>query len=522
MSNRKKPPESALAAGLAIAAWALLSAPAAAQDGPRSPIVETIKAVKDRIGGPAAPSAQPQAGLRGERPQAILKLHGSSVLGHSFAPRLAQLFLEQRGHRGVETVQTGKESVEVVGLGGPGGKREAIEINAPGSSAAFAESLAFKHVGLEKRFADIGLSSRPVKPEEADKLRAAGLGEMTSPQAEHVVGLDGVAIFVHPSNPVAGLGLDELRRIYLHEVSDWKDVHGVDANGKPVSGKAGAITVYCAHCRPGDGTYDFVKEKVLGGVDLDPAAPYIKLLDTHPGTQQALAGDPGGIGYGSIVFQSAGSKALRLSRGGAFIDADAFHIKTGDYPLTRNLYLYTREKKSPLELQFVKLAYSPAGQQLLEQSGLVSTMPTKQTASQAGTQKQRLLSDPKIPPAYKELIGKADRDDTPYNLRFESGTGQLDNKSLIDLGRLVQALQGKNATVVLAGFSDSRGDPAVNLRLSVERAQFVAEVLKTQGISRIETAGFGEEPALLLNPQENSYEALKDNRRVEVWLRRAP
>jgi len=526
MSSRKKPPELtavALAAGLLFGAG-LLVAPgmAVAQEQPRSSIVETIKAVKDKIGGAAAPTAQPSAEARADQPQVILRLHGASTLGYSFIPKLAQTLLEQRGQRGVETVKTGKETVEIVGQGASAGKREAVEINSSGTSAAFAESLAFKHVGLEKKFADIGMAARPIKPEEAAKLKAAGAGEMTSPQAEHIVGLDGVALFTHPSNPVAGLSLDELRRIYLHEVSDWKDVHGVDANGKPVQGKAGPITVYCAHCRLGDGTYDFVKEKVLGGVDLDLAAPYIKLIDTYPDTQQALAGDSNGIGYASISFQSAYSKPLRISRGGEFIEPNAFNIKTGDYPLTRNVYLYTREKKSPLELQFIRLAYSPVGQQLLEQSGLVSAAATnKQVGSQASTQKQRLLDDPKIPVAYKELIRKADRDDTPYNLRFESGTGQLDNKSLIDLGRLVQTLQGKNATVVLVGFSDSRGDPAVNLKLSIERAQFVAEVLKTQGITRVETAGFGEEPALLVNPKEDSYEALKDNRRVEVWLKRA-
>jgi len=524
MSNRNTAP------ALAAAAWVVgcllgalpSAATAAAQENPHSPIVETIKAIKGKIGGPAVLAAPPSAAARKDPPNVILRLHGSSTLGNRFAPKLAQLLLEQRGHRSVETVQTGSETLDVVGQGAADGKREAVEINRSGSGSAFAESVAFKHVGLEKKFADIGLSSRAIKPEEAAKLRAAGLGEPTSPQAEHVVGLDGVALFVHPSNPVAGLSLDELRRIYLHEVADWSEVHGVDKNGKPVQGKAGPITVYCDHCRPGDGTYDFVKQKVLGNVDLDLAIPYIKTIETHEGTQQALAGDPNGIGYGSIVFQSAGSRPLRLSRGGAFVEADAFHIKTGDYPLTRNLYLYTREKKSPLELQFVKLAYSPAGQRLLEESGFVSTMPTKDTGSQANAHKQRLLNDPKIPSAYKELISKADRDDTLYNLRFESGTGQLDNKSLIDLGRLVQVLQGKNATVVLVGFSDSRGDSAVNLKLSVERAQFVAEVLKTQGISRIETAGFGEEPALLLNPQESSYEALKDNRRVEVWLKRTP
>jgi phosphate transport system substrate-binding protein len=161
---------------------------------------------------------------------------------------------------------------------------------------------------------------------------------------------------------------------------------------------------------------------------------------------------------------------------------------------------------------------------MLVQSHLVSpTAAGEQTASQVNTDKQQLLNNPKVPEPYKTLIRDSDRSETPYNLRFEGGSGQLDNKSLIDLGRLVQTLKesrNQNVTVVLIGFSDSRGEADTNLKLSIARAQYVADVLKTQGITQVDIAGFGEEPTLLLNPVENSPEALKDNRRVEVWLKR--
>jgi phosphate transport system substrate-binding protein len=521
-------------AGIALAAGFLLGAgwfgapeAIAAPEERRSPIVETIKAVKGKIGGTTAPAepAPPPTGA-GDPPKVILRLHGAPALGNSFIPKFATHLLEQRGHREVEAVKVGNEGVDYIGQGASNGKREAIEIRTFGVATGFSESQAFKHVGLEKKYADIAIASRRINPEEAARLKAAGVGDMYSPLSEHVVALDGLTVYVHPSNPIAGLTLDEVRRIYLHEVADWSEVQGVDADGNPVRGKPGPITLYCGHCRVSSGAYDTIKRMVFNNIDIEFSASYLKILETFEDIQKSIAADPNGIGYSSTIFQSSLSKPLRLSRGGAFFAPDALHIKTGEYPLTHNLYLYTPAKKSPLVAQFVALALSPTGQRMVAQSGLVSPSASgEQTVRQAGAAKQEILNDPKIPVAYKDLIRDADRDETLYNLRFEAGSGQLDNKSLIDLGHLVQTLQeprNKNATVVLVGFSDSRGDPDVNLKLSVARARFVAEVLKTQGITRVETTGFGEEPALLLNPVESSPEALKDNRRVEVWLKRAP
>lgn len=512
----------------------ILTAPSAIAAPESSPLVETIKAVRDTLNGDKTQAKLTKslpaetAAPRNSEPKIILKLHGSSTLGIDYIPKLAQYLLEQRGHRVVEKIRISDEVFRMVGQGTPSGEREAIEIISYGSASAFAESQAFKQVGLEKKFADIGMSSRRVNSEEAAKLKKAGYGDITSSLSEHVVALDGVAIYVNSSNPIVGLTLDEVRRIYLHEVSDWSEVNGVDADGKPIHGKAGAIRPYCAHCRQGDGTYDFLKQSVFNNTDLDIASPYIKLTETFSVIQDDLAADPNSIGFSSIAFWakwSNSSRPLRLSRGsGAYIEPSELPIKTGEYPLTRNLYLYTPEKKSPLVGQFISLALSSKGQTMLVQSHLVSpTAAGEQTASQASADKQQLLSNPKVPEPYKALIRDSDRTETPYNLRFEAGSGQLDNKSLIDLGRLVQTLKeshNQNVTVVLMGFSDSRGEADTNLKLSTARAQYVADVLKTQGITQVDIAGFGEEPTLLLNPVESSPVALKDNRRVEVWLKR--
>ena len=65
---------------------------------------------------------------------------------------------------------------------------------------------------------DIGLSSRALKDEE----KAAGLKET-------VLAYDGIAIIVHPDNPVSDLSIEQIAKLYTGEITNWKDVGGSDA-----------------------------------------------------------------------------------------------------------------------------------------------------------------------------------------------------------------------------------------------------------------------------------------------------
>ena len=64
---------------------------------------------------------------------------------------------------------------------------------------------------------DIGLSSRNLKEEE----KAQGL-------TETVLALDGIAIIVNPENPVNDLDIETIGKIYMGEITNWKDIGGND------------------------------------------------------------------------------------------------------------------------------------------------------------------------------------------------------------------------------------------------------------------------------------------------------
>ena len=78
---------------------------------------------------------------------------------------------------------------------------------------------------------DIGLSSRELKAEEKE----AGLSGT-------VLAYDGIAIIVHPENPVADLSVETIAKIYTGEITNWSVVGGNDAEIVLIGREAGSGT----------------------------------------------------------------------------------------------------------------------------------------------------------------------------------------------------------------------------------------------------------------------------------------
>src|SRR6185295_10819942 len=102
---------------------------------------------------------------------------------------------------------------------------------------------------------DICQSSRPIKPEEKDKLKTNKNVETV----ETPVALDALAIYVNKDNPIMALTLEQAGKIFMGETTDWKDV----------GGKPGKIVLYGRE--NSSGTYVYFKEHVLGNKDFPPA-----------------------------------------------------------------------------------------------------------------------------------------------------------------------------------------------------------------------------------------------------------
>ena len=104
-------------------------------------------------------------------------------------------------------------------------------------------------------------------------------------------------------------------------------------------------------------------------------------------------------------------------------------------------------------------------------------------------------------------------------LHFSSGSTEMDERALADFRRLVELLQNstyQGRSLLLFGFADNYGGTRLNLRISAERAQAVAEQFQKRGIAPALVKGYGKALPIASNDTQDGRER---NRRVEVWLR---
>jgi len=420
----------------------------------------------------------------------ILRLHGSNTIGERLGPALAEKFLLAERATDVRIVPGAKPEEQTVEGILPGEKgRKVIEIQAFGSKTAFEDLGAGK--------CDIRMASRPIKPEEKEKLKL--LGDLTARASEHVLGLDGLAVVVNSANPVDALTIEQIGRIFSGEITSWSEVGGT----------AGPIQVYARDDK--SGTYDTFKSLVLKDQSLVGSA---RRYENSEKLSDDVAADASGVGFIGMPFIRS-AKALKVSAKGALpIRPNPLSVKTEDYPLSRRLFLYKpAASENAWASKFVTFALSDKGQEIVSSIGFMD---------------QKLHPEPddhgltplpgNLPPEYARLIQGTER--IPFDFRFKTGSSELDNKAFRDLGRLAQLMSTadyQNRQILLLGFADSKGKPDANLRLSRERAESVERELKGESVRAAVVKGFGQELPVGDNDTE---EGRQKNRRVEVWLRK--
>ncbi|BBP71711.1 membrane protein [Pseudomonas sp. Seg1] len=413
-----------------------------------------------------------------------LRIQGSNTIGAELGPALVEGLLQEQGllkvHR--ETPDTANE-LRVVGQTADG-KRVVVDVTAHGSSTGFT--------ALKNASADVAASSREIKDSELLGLQA--LGDLKSPSAEQVIAIDGLAIILHPDNPLQQLDTEQLARIFSGEVKTWEDL----------GARGGPIHLYARDDQ--SGTYDTFKELVLSrrGKSLSTSA---KRFESSEQLSDAVGTDPQGIGFIGLPYVRQ-AKAVAIADGASqsMLPLNSL-IATEDYPLSRRLFFYLPpDSKNPWAKALVAFAQSPQGQAIVAANGFIS-----QTV-QAMTVAPNAL----MPEGYQSLSRHAQR--LTVNFRFEEGSATLDNKARQDLARVLDYIKRHDKTeraVTLVGFGDIKDDPARADLLSKLRAMAVRRELVKNGVVLREVRGFG---ALMPVAANNADEGRIKNRRVEVWV----
>ncbi|MBX8606518.1 phosphate ABC transporter substrate-binding/OmpA family protein [Pseudomonas cichorii] len=413
-----------------------------------------------------------------------LRIQGSNTINAQLGPALVEGLMRQQGLQALQRLPgTQPNETRVTGAAATG-QVVVVEIAAHGSGTGFS--------ALKTGSADIAASSRPIKDQEAQELKA--LGDLKSPESEQVIAIDGVAVILHPGNPLRQLSTLELARIFSGEVRDWQEVGGT----------AGAIHLYARDEQ--SGTYETFKELVLtrNGKNLSRQA---KRFESSQQLSDEVSNDRNGIGFIGLPYvRHAKAVAVADGESKAMLPTVSL-IATEDYPLSRRLYLYVPPKTNHDWAQaLVHFAQSAEGQAIVARSGFVA-----QTV-----QAMKVQATAQMPEDYQALTRKAER--LSVNFRFAQGSARLDNKAQLDLRRVTDYLkthQKLNQQVTLVGFGDAKSDSARATLLSRLRAMAVRRELQKSGVTFHEILGFGDEMPVAGNDADDG--RIK-NRRVEVWV----
>jgi phosphate transport system substrate-binding protein len=244
-----------------------------------------------------------------------LVIKGSDTLGAKLVPQLAEQFKIQNPDA-------------------------TFDIAAEGSTTGFA--------ALIDGTAQVGMSSRPAKPEENTAATAKGVT-----LKETIVAYDGVAVIVNAANPIKALTKRQVEQIFTGEVSDWS----------AVGGSGGKISIYTRNTS--SGTYSEFKELAMKKRD------YASSAQKMAGNEQIAAEvgkNPNGVGYVGLAYAKAqGIKVVSID--GALPSVESVQQKS--YPYARPTFFYTNGEPAGLVKQFVDFTLGADGQKIVSSAGFV-------------------------------------------------------------------------------------------------------------------------------------------------------
>ncbi|MBX9924742.1 MAG: substrate-binding domain-containing protein [Hyphomicrobiaceae bacterium] len=440
-------------------------------------------------------------------PIGSVAIAGSNTIGGQLMPALVQTYAQAQGLKAARVAGPVPEETVIKLTDTKGVEVGTVDLKRHGSSTAFK--------ALGAKAADIGMSSRQVKPDEARALAAAGLGDLRAPTHEYVLGLDGLALLVASGNPAVSLSIEQIAKIFAGQITNWSEV------GLP----AGQIQVYSPSAN--NGTMDTFDDLVLKprGLKLVEAA---KRFESHAEQSDAVAADKLGIGFASIAYQR-NAKAINIETScGLITRPSTFAMKTEEYPLARRLYLYTPGVPTkPFAKGLLDFALSPAAQPVVRQNDFVDQAPeTLDFQSQTARIAYALNAagadfDLNLMKSLINDFKPAQRLTSTF--RFETASFGLDTKALADIARLRTLLESpeyRGKTVLIAGFADGVGRFDNNLLLAQKRAAAVLAAIQRAGTNPIQaqlvTKSYSQLAPVACN---DTPEARTFNRRVEIWVK---
>ena len=200
-------------------------------------------------------------------------------------------------------------------------------------------------VGIKKvgeGLVEIGNTGRAITDKEKE---AHGL--ITYP-----IALDCVTIIVHPSNPVAALSGEQMKKLYAGEIANWNEVGGPD----------GAVHLIMRD--ESSGTREVFWEVLLGKGKIDPSA---NVAASNGAVKVAVGKDPLAIGYTSLGHVDDTVKTVAIDGVAPTVES----ALSGKYRVTRKLYMNTKGQPNELVRTFIDYIRGPEVDTIVREAGFI-------------------------------------------------------------------------------------------------------------------------------------------------------
>jgi phosphate transport system substrate-binding protein len=229
-----------------------------------------------------------------------------------------------------------------------------VNVNGGGTGTGIA--------ALQNDSTDICNASREMKPEERAKVK-----EVTGKEVqEFSCAYDALAVYSNLQNPTKEISVEELREIWAEggTTENWEQVN---------PSFKGRIALFGR--QNNSGTYDYFREHICGKKEGKQREfrGGISEMNGSAEVVENVAKTPTGLGYSGMGYKTDKVNWLKVSnkKGEPGVEPGADVARSGQYPISRKLYMYTAGEPAPEIKAYIEWCLGPDGQKIVQHEGFV-------------------------------------------------------------------------------------------------------------------------------------------------------
>lgn len=209
-----------------------------------------------------------------------------------------------------------------------------IEINQIGSSAGITNAM--------NGVSEIGMSSRDLKDEEKGNLK------------EVIIAYDGIVVVTHPSNKVKNLTLNQVKKIFTGEITNWSQVGGDDMEIVVVSREDGSGSRDAFQEIVGYSSGDLIKNSIIAS--------------GNGNIKTTVANNKHAVGFVSFEYIDDSISTIDIDG----VQATAENVLDKKYSLSRPfLFVYKEGNLTESGQNFIDFILSDKGQKIAAEAGAI-------------------------------------------------------------------------------------------------------------------------------------------------------